>query len=188
MSEAASRIYTGLGDDGTTGRFLGGRVSKDDVVVEACGELDETVCALGIAREALADDRETAELVLLLQRHLFVVAADLMANPRAREKLTDGVSRTVPEMVDVVERAIDERVQHRPLRPVFVVPGTSRASAALDLARAVCRRAERRVIEARTAGSTVSDHVVVHLNRLGDLLYVLARHAAGPGDEPASHS
>lgn len=188
MTQAASRIYTGLGDDGTTGRFLGGRVFKDDGVVEACGDLDETVCALGMAREALADDAETAALVLLLQRHLFVVAADLMANPRARERLADGVSRVTPAMVTLLEDTVDRLVLDHPLRPVFVVPGATRASAALDLARAVCRRAERRVVHARTGGAEVSDDVLVHLNRLGDLLYVLARRAAGPDEEPASHS
>ncbi|HET8613962.1 MAG TPA: cob(I)yrinic acid a,c-diamide adenosyltransferase [Actinomycetales bacterium] len=187
MSQAASRIYTGLGDDGTTGRLNGGRLSKDDALVEACGDVDETVSALGMAREALAGDPATTQLVLDLQRHLFAVAADLMASPRARDRLTDGVSRVVPEMTELVERAIDRHVEEAPLRPVFVVPGGSRASAVLDLARTICRRAERHVVRARNAGSEVSDDVLVYLNRLSDLLYVLARRTSGPDEEPASH-
>ena len=186
MTGEASSIYTKTGDDGTTGRLFGGRVGKDDSVMEACGDIDEAVAALGVAREAL-EDPEAAELVLRLQRHLFVVAADLMANPRARDRLTEGVSQVGAGMVDEVERTIDRLVADRPLRPVFIVPGATRASAALDLARTVARRAERHTIRAAREGAAVSDHVLVYLNRLSDLLYVLARHAAGESEEPPSH-
>jgi cob(I)alamin adenosyltransferase len=188
MSEPASSLYTRLGDDGTTGRLFGGRLSKDDAIVEACGDIDETVSALGVARDALAGDPQAAALVLRLQRELFVVAADLMANPHARDRLTDGISRVAPVMTEAVEQDIDRLLLERPLRPVFVVPGASRASAAIDLARAVCRRAERRVVHAQLAGGELSGEVVRFLNRLGDLLYVLARHTAGPDEEPASHT
>lgn len=188
MSEPASSLYTKLGDDGTTGRLFGGRLSKDDAIVEACGDIDETVSALGVAREALSGDPKTAALVLRLQRQLFVVAADLMANPHARDRLTDGVSRVGPVMTEEVEQTIDRLLLEHPLRPVFVVPGASRASAAIDLARTVCRRAERRVVHVQRAGGELSVEVVRFLNRLGDLLYVLARHTAGPGEEPASHT
>jgi cob(I)alamin adenosyltransferase len=187
VSEPASTIYTRLGDDGTTGRLFGGRVGKDDAVVEACGDIDETVSALGVARAALTEDAGMSALVLHLQRQLFVVAADLMADPRARDRLEDGVSRLVPEMTEEIERAVDRLLLAHPLRPVFVVPGATSASAAMDLARAVCRRAERRVVHARSAGAHVSPEVVVFLNRLGDLLYVLARATAGSDEEPVSH-
>lgn len=90
MSEPASTVYTKLGDDGSTGRLFGGRVSKDDALVDACGDIDETVSALGVAREALSDDVDMCALVLQVQRQLFVVAADLMANPRARERWRTG--------------------------------------------------------------------------------------------------
>lgn len=186
MTGEASSIYTKTGDDGTTGRLFGGRVGKDDTVMDACGDVDEAVAALGVARDAL-EDPEMAELVLRLQRHLFVVAADLMTNPRARDRLTEGVSQVGAGMVDEVERTIDRLVTDRPLRPVFIVPGATRASAALDLARTVARRAERHTIGAAREGATVSDHVLIYLNRLSDLLYVLARHAAGDAEEPPSH-
>jgi cob(I)alamin adenosyltransferase len=188
MSQPASTLYTGLGDDGSTGRLFGGRLSKDHPLVDACGDIDETVSALGLAREALTGDPGTAALVLRLQRDLFVVAADLMSNPRARGRLTDGVSRVDEAMTERVEQAIDTLLLERPLRPVFVVPGATRASAALDLARSVCRRAERAVVRAGTDGARPSAHVLVFLNRLGDLLYVLARLTAGSDEEPLSHT
>lgn len=187
MSESATTIYTKLGDDGSTGRLFGGRLSKADVLVDACGDIDETVTALGVAREALGDDPELSGLVLHLQRHLFVVAADLIANPRARDQLAAGISRVGPEMADDLERTIDRLVAVQPLQPVFVVPGANRASAALDFARAVSRRAERQVVRARSTGCQVSPDVATYLNRLSDLLYVLARQTAGDDEEPLSH-
>jgi cob(I)alamin adenosyltransferase len=184
---AASAVYTRLGDDGTTGRLHGGRLGKDDDLIELCGDIDETVSALGLARAALDDGTAAGSLVLSVQRDLFVVAADVMANPRARDRLVDGVSRVVPEMTARLEDAIDALVAARPLRPVFVVPGATTASAALDLARSVCRRAERRVVRATRTGAPIAPDVLPYLNRLGDLLYVLARATAGDGPETPSH-
>lgn len=180
-----TRIYTKTGDDGTTGLLFGGRLSKADSLVEAYGDVDEAVSALGVARAACADE-ELGALVLGLQRGLFVAAADLAANPRRRDRLEPGVSRVVPEQVDELEQTIDRLVAGRPLRPIFVVPGANAVSAALDLARTVLRRAERHAVRAAGEGHEVSPLVVAYLNRLGDLLYVLARHAAADA-EPPSH-
>ncbi|WP_447925938.1 cob(I)yrinic acid a,c-diamide adenosyltransferase [Georgenia muralis] len=181
-----ARIYTGTGDDGTTGLFLGGRVSKADVLVEAYGDVDELVAVLGVARAACPDER-LAALVLSLQRELFVVGADLATRPDRRHHLQDGVSRVTEEMVAALEELIDAEVAARPLRPVFVVPGATVPSAAIDQARAVARRAERHVLAAAGAGHDVSEHVRLYLNRLSDLLFVLARTAAGDAEEPSSH-
>ena len=189
MSSNASRIYTKTGDDGTTGRLFGGRVAKDDALIEACGDIDETVAALGLARAELEDDpgaADLAEVVLATQRQLFVVAADLMANPHARDRLEPGISLADPDLVSQVEHTIDRLVEAHPLRPVFIVPGGTRASAALDLARGIVRRAERHTVAAARAGRAVSDPVLLVLNRMSDLLYVLARAAAG-GRETPSH-
>ena len=180
------RIYTKTGDDGTTGLLYGGRVAKSDALVDAYGDIDETVAALGVAR-AGCPDRALSESLLRLQRDLFVVAADLAANPRQRHRLVPGQSCVTAEMVDALERSIDALVAEHPLRPVFVVPGSTATEAALDLARAVARRAERHIIAATGAGRPVNDEVVHYLNRLSDLLYVLAREAAGDVDEPPSH-
>lgn len=182
----ASRIYTKHGDDGTTGRFLGGRISKASPVVAACGDVDEAVAVLGMAR-AECDDANLAELVLRLQRELFVVGADLATNPERRDKLEPGVSIVTGEMTDALEATIDERLTLRPLQPVFLVPGSTVTSARIDLARAVIRRAERHVVSARETGEHVSDEVLRYLNRFSDLLYVLARDASGPDPEPVSH-
>jgi cob(I)alamin adenosyltransferase len=186
----ASRIYTKTGDDGTTGRLFGGRVAKDDVLVEACGDIDEAVAALGLARAELLQAPEAAdwaERVLATQRQLFVVAADLMANPHARDRLEPGISLVDPALVSRVEQAIDEVVEGHPLRPVFIVPGATRASAALDLARGIIRRAERHTVAAARAGHDVSDAVLVALNRMSDLFYVLARSTAGEAEAPSHY-
>lgn len=187
VTEPASTIYTKTGDDGTTGRLFGGRVTKDDLLIEVCGDVDETVAALGVAREALQDNPGLSDLVRDLQRHLFVVAADLSANPSARHRLTPEVSLVVATMTDDLERTIDRMTGRLPLRPVFIVPGVTRASASMDLARTVARRAERHLIRARATGHIVSPEVVAYLNRLSDLLYVLARRVAGTAEEPVSH-
>lgn len=182
------RIYTTRGDDGSTGLFLGGRVSKADAVVAVCGDVDEAVAQLGVARAACAqDDPGLAELLLELQRDLFVVGADLVTNPAHRDRREPGISAVDATMVDAVEVAIDAEVTVRPLRPVFIVPGATASSAALDLGRTVVRRAERAAVRLADSGHPVDPQVLRYLNRLSDLLFVLARRAAGDREEPPSH-
>jgi len=187
MSEP--RIYTKLGDDGSTGLLFGGRTSKADPLIETLGCIDETVAALGLARASGAD-RHMATRILQIQRDLFVAAADLAANPHARNRLVPEVSLVTPTMTSRIESLIDELVAARPLRPVFVVPGANPTSAALDLARTILRRAERRLVADQAAAGSrqpANPHVRSYLNRASDLLYVLARHAAGDAEEPPSH-
>ncbi len=178
------RIYTKTGDDGTTGLLFGGRVPKDDLATKAYGTTDEAVSALGLAR-AHCSDPTLGEEILRLQRELFVVGADLATNPQERDKLTPGVSLVTPEMAERLEVRIDQMVAERPLPQVFVVPGANPCSAALDLARSVVRRAERHVVALERAERTVNHDVRLYLNRLSDLLFVLARWDAGES-EPAS--
>jgi len=178
------RIYTKTGDDGTTGLLYGGRVSKADPATEAYGTTDEAVAALGLAR-ALSADPGLREDLLAIQRELFVVGADLATNPEERGKLEPGVSLVTEDMVERLEKMIDELVTAHPLPNAFVVPGANPVSAALDVARSVARRAERRVVEIGDAGAEVNDAVVRYLNRLSDLLFVLARVEAGES-EPTS--
>src|SRR5579885_2955558 len=121
-----ARIYTKTGDDGTTGLLYGSRIRKSDELVEAYGDVDEAVAVLGLAR-AVCPSPTIAETLLQLQRELFVVAADLAANPRQRHRLVPGQSRVTAEMVVALERTIDELVAEHPLQPVFVVPGTTMA-------------------------------------------------------------
>jgi cob(I)alamin adenosyltransferase len=178
------RIYTKTGDDGTTGLLYGGRVRKDDLVTEAYGTTDEAVAALGLARALTGDDAIGADL-LALQRELFVVGADLATNPVERAKLEPGVSLVTQAMIERLEGRIDDLVAERPLPQVFIVPGANGASAAIDVARTIVRRAERDVVALEDAGRTVNPEVRRYLNRLSDLLFVLARRQAGE-TEPAS--
>jgi cob(I)alamin adenosyltransferase len=180
------RIYTKTGDDGTTGLLYGGRVSKSSLATEAYGSVDEAVAALGLARAfASASSPEAAALILDLQRDLFVVGADLATNPGERSKLKPGVSLVTAEMVGRLESLIDRTVEAHPLPERFIVPGANPASAALDLARTLVRRAERRSVGFREAGGVVPDEVTRYLNRLSDLLFVLARWQAGGPEEPS---
>ncbi|HSD49636.1 MAG TPA: cob(I)yrinic acid a,c-diamide adenosyltransferase [Actinomycetota bacterium] len=175
------RIYTKTGDDGTTGRLYGGRISKADPVAEALGTVDETVAALGLAR-ALSGKEAVREGLLGLQRELFVVGADLAANPDERSRLEPEVSLVTEPMVDRLETWIDELEVAHPLPDAFVVPGANAVSACLDAARSVTRRAERRVVGLREAERAVNEVVLRYLNRLSDLLFVLARVEAGEAE------
>jgi cob(I)alamin adenosyltransferase len=177
------RIYTKTGDDGTTGLLYGGRVRKDDAATEAYGTTDEAVAVLGIARAAA--DTAMSEEILDLQRELFVVGADLATNPDQRAKLEPGVSLVTPEMTERLERRIDELVAERSLPDAFIVPGANEVSAGLDHARSVVRRAERNVVALEQEERAANPEVRRYLNRLSDLLFVLARRAAGEG-EPTS--
>jgi cob(I)alamin adenosyltransferase len=178
------RIYTRTGDDGTTGLLYGGRVSKAHPAAEAYGTVDETVAALGVAR-ALTDNPVLEGNLLEVQRDLFVVGADLATNPAQRSKLKPGISLVTPEMIERLEGAIDRTAEEHPLPDHFVVPGAAPVSAALDLARATCRRAERRAIELRDSGGEANPEALRYLNRLSDLLFVLARWQAGGPEEPS---
>jgi cob(I)alamin adenosyltransferase len=178
------RIYTRTGDDGTTGLLYGGRISKADPAAEAYGSVDETVAALGLAR-AFTEDAGGRATILGIQRDLFVVGADLATNPAQRSKLTPEVSLVTPGMVERLERLIDEEVERRPLPQEFVVPGANPASAALDVARTLARRAERRAVDLAEAEREVNPDAVRYLNRVSDLLFVLGRSAAGGAEEPS---
>jgi len=184
---APVRIYTKTGDDGTTGLLYGGRISKANPTVEAYGSVDEAVAALGLAR-AFVDRGGPGALILRLQRELFVVGADLATNPEERSKLRPGVSLVTAEMVADLERLIDASVKEHPLPQEFVVPGATPASAALDLARSLVRRAERRTVEIQDGGDSVNPDALHYLNRLSDLLFVLARRLAGGPEEPSRPS
>jgi cob(I)alamin adenosyltransferase len=184
-----SAVATGRGDDGTTGLLFGGeRVRKDDPRTEACGALDEAVAALGMARAELASAAslpgarartgQLAGLVLRLQRELFVVGAELATTPGAREQQRDGTTRVSAPMVEALDAVLRDAESGIELPREFVVPGETRASAALELARTIVRRAERRAVTLAAADDAIAaGHVLPYLNRLADLLWILARSA-----------
>ncbi|HJR45541.1 MAG TPA: cob(I)yrinic acid a,c-diamide adenosyltransferase [Actinomycetota bacterium] len=169
------KIYTKKGDDGTTGLLYGGRVAKDDLRTQVYGTLDETVAALGVARAAGLV--ETVEhIVVRLQREMFVAGAELATADDNRNKLAVGVSKVDASMTEQAERDIDSLLETHPLRPEFVLPGETLGAAALDLARATIRRAERQAVALNREGAEVDPEVLRYLNRTSDLLFALARY------------
>ena len=173
------RIYTRKGDTGTTGLLFGGaRVSKADLRTDAYGTTDEAVSALGLARAALGEG-ELSELIVRLQRELFVVGAELATHVEKRQKLIDGVTRVTAEMTTALEHEIDALEAKHAMPVEFVVPGETMAGAAVDLARTSVRRAERRAVALTNEGGLPDSQVVPYLNRLADLLFVVARAADG---------
>jgi cob(I)alamin adenosyltransferase len=181
-------VATKRGDDGTTALLFGGdRIPKDDTRTEAYGTVDEAVAALGLARAELHVKRqldvlppalsEIEALVLRIQRELFVVGAELAANPAARDRLRDGETRVSAAMVAGLDAALADYEARISFPREFVVPGETRLSAALELARTILRRAERRAVTLERAGQVASEQLLPYLNRLADLLWVLARAA-----------
>ncbi len=173
-----ARIYTKKGDDGTTSLWYGGRVAKADPRTEAYGTVDEAASALGVARSLCElADADVAADILRLQDDLFIAAAELATAPEAAERLVDGVSRVTPEMTAELEEVIDRHMSRVDLPPKFVIPGGTQLSAQLDLARAIIRRAERRVTALGQAGELASGEVQRFLNRASDAAFAMARSA-----------
>ena len=175
----APKIYTRTGDDGSTGLLFGGRVGKDSPGPDAYGAVDEAVSMLGLARAEAERGSELAELLVRLQRELFVVGAELATAPEKRDKLVPGVSRTTADMVAALEPIIDDITARYEPPTEFVLPGETRVAAALDVARTVVRRAERHAVAATREGWLDDSFVVPYLNRLADLVYTLARWQEG---------
>ena len=174
------KVYTRKGDDGSTGLLYGGRTGKDDPGPEAYGDVDEAVSALGLARAHTEARSELFELIVRLQRELFVVGAELATAPANRSKLTPGTSLTTAEMVAALEPIIDDLTGRYEPPQEFVLPGENPVAAGLDLARTVVRRAERSSVAATRAGWLGADsQVVPYLNRLADLVYTMARWQEG---------
>ena len=176
------KIYTRTGDTGETGLLSGPRRSKEDIRIEACGAVDELNSVLGLARADGPPD-EIDSLLARVQNDLCAVGADL-ASPAPSAKVS---SRLDDGRVAALEAAIDRHAQRLPPLAEFILPGGVRVAAVLHCARAVCRRAERRVVTlAGRADEPVSRTVLPYLNRLSDLLFVLARSAnasAGRGED-----
>jgi cob(I)alamin adenosyltransferase len=172
---ARERIYTKTGDDGTTGLFYGGRVSKDSELPAAYGTVDETQAVLGIARAHTGADTELDGMLISLMKDLWVLMAELATLPENRSKLSPGATSVTQEMVDRLEGMIDDLDTRFEPPTEFVVPGGNPMAAWLDLARTVARRAERLSLRAAPAPSLV----VPYLNRLSDLLWTMARWQEG---------
>ena len=172
------KIYTKTGDAGETSLFDNSRVSKADPRVDAYGEVDEVNAVLGAALSQGVDD-DIASVLTTVQKDLFAVGARL-ADPSSRiaERVTKAA--VTREQIELLETTIDRLETELPPLRRFILPGGSSAGALLHLARTVCRRAERRVVALGT--DSVEPGVIIYLNRLSDLLFVMARavnHRAG---------
>jgi cob(I)alamin adenosyltransferase len=178
-----SRVYTKSGDEGETSLVDGSRVSKADPRVAAYGDVDELNSLLGIARTGLTDP-QLDEALGKIQNELFILGADLASPPEIQ------VPRIVEDHVAEMERLIDLLLEElEPLRE-FILPGGTQLGATLHLARAVSRRAERSVV-ALARQSAINKPALIYLNRLSDLLFVMARAAnirSGAKEEPANFS
>jgi cob(I)alamin adenosyltransferase len=183
-----SAVATGRGDDGSTGLLFGGeRIAKDDPRTEAYGTIDEAVAALGLARAELGTKARygtvpgplggLADLILRIQRELFVAGAELATTPAAWERLRDGETRVSAGMLAGLDALLAELEAAIEMPREFVVPGETRTSAALELARTILRRAERRAVALDRAGLVPGRYLLPYLNRLADLVWVLARAA-----------
>ena len=172
------KIYTKTGDQGETGLFGGPRVSKDSPRIEAYGTVDELNALLGLVRtEALPED--VAQMLHKVQNHLFDLGAEL-ATPDAAAKGTSILGKSQITWQEELIDQFEEELQ--PLRS-FILPGGTRGAALLHMARCVCRRAERCVVTLQR-NETLSAIPVTYLNRLSDLLFVVARLVNARANEP----
>ncbi len=174
------KIYTKTGDGGDTGLFGGPRVRKDGLRIETYGEVDELNAALGLARALGIPPPIDAELARI-QAELFSVGAEL-ATP---EPIEHGTALIGPRQIEWLESTIDRH--EATLEPLknFILPGGSAGASALHLARTICRRAERRLVTLIDTGDEpISNYLLVYLNRLSDLLFVLARAANAAAEFP----
>ena len=171
----ARPIYTRRGDAGETGLLYGGRVSKDDERVQACGACDEAVSALGLAR-SLCEDEEVQHAIAMVQHEMFRVGAELATDIDSHHLLEKHFLPVTPEMIEQLEARIDGLQARIELPRAFILPGASPGSSALDLARAFVRRTERLVVGLDRSALLGNAEVLRYLNRLADYLFMLGRY------------
>lgn len=168
------KTFNKEGDNGDTSLLGKVRVAKSDMRCEACGTIDEAVSAIGLAKSLCQD--EVRDVLFALQQDLFVVGTEL-ATPL--ERYAEFVSKgkwIKPEMTQRLESLIDDFEDKVDMPCEFIIPGACVSSAALDVARAVVRRAERRVVALKEMGQLRNEEVLKYLNRLSDLIFTLARY------------
>ena len=170
------RFYTGKGDQGTTD-LLGARVGKDDPIIELIGSLDEATSSIGYAR-SIATSQELTDWLMETQRDLYLIMAELAFT----DDIRPDAYHLAAERTSWLEQVTDEISGRVELPPHFILPGDTVPGAALDVARTVVRRAERRAVELAAASSGPNPEIVRYLNRLSSLLFIAARyedHLAG---------
>lgn len=168
------KIYTKSGDAGETGLLFGGRVPKNDPRCEAYGEADFATSAMGLAR-ALSQDDRVKEILLQVQRDMFTLSGELATDAANYAQYAANFHAITAANVEALETLIDELGAQVQLPPKFIIPGASAASGALDLARSALRAAERRIVGLRQQDMLPNHELLRYVNRLADLLFMLAR-------------
>lgn len=163
-------IATKRGDGGQTSLVGGVRLSKGELRVEAYGTIDELISAIGFAR-SISEDSEVCEIAKLLQRELFAVGSAIATSPDSKKSLPAITAEMVEALTDQVHRI--EKMEG--VLADWALPGEVPASAAFDMARTVCRRAERCVVRLADLGEEINPQIVAYINRLSDLLWLLGR-------------
>lgn len=165
------KISTKIGDDGKTSLLCGGRVRKDDLRIEACGALDELSSFLGLSK-CLSKDRMSKRIINNAQQALFVIGSEIAAGKsdyKLKKRIEQGDIRSLELSIERLEK------KGRVKSSSFVLPGRNSLSATLDVARSITRRAERRAVTLKRKGIVKNICMIIYLNRLSDLLYLLAR-------------
>jgi cob(I)alamin adenosyltransferase len=171
MKKRRRSITTGLGDGGMTRLFSGEEVPKDSPRPDVCGDIDELVSALGVAR-ARAAREESREAILYVQRSLFIVGAELATSPEGTGLLEQRVGPNMVKTLEGRRLTLESKVN---IPRGFVIPGDSAVAAHLDVARAIARRAERKVVALLRGAEVRNEHLLVWMNRVSDYLWLLAR-------------
>ena len=174
-SSRRKKVYTKYGDEGQTSLLYGGRVSKSGPHTEAYGSTDEGVSAMGLGR-ALSQDQRVKDILKDLQRGMFTVGAELATDPAQYDTFKRHFKPVTPEMVERMEGLIDALEEDMEVPNVFIIPGASPASAAIDLARCMVRTSERRAVALSEQGKLSNPLILRYINRIGDLLFILARY------------
>jgi cob(I)alamin adenosyltransferase len=174
-------IATKTGDDGSTGLIYGRRVPKNHPRVEACGTLDELNSALGLAR-ATAAEKFVGENLFWIQKSLVDVMGEVGVLPEDLPRYAkDGYKLVTPELTARLDALVNEIEAQNISFKGWATPGATHHAAALDLARSICRRAERRVFDLQAAGELPNAEILIFLNRLSDLLWLFARRVETNG-------
>ena len=173
--DSVVKIYTRDGDDGTTGLYFGGRTNKDSEQIDVNGAVDEAQASLGWARSLASQNARLNDLLITVERDLWVLMAEVATSPENRRKLAPNKSLVTLEMITRLEHQIDALSEGIEIPKDFIVPGENQLAASLDVARTVVRRAERLAVGYQLADSLV----VAYLNRLSDLVWTMARFAEG---------
>ncbi|MBI4659772.1 MAG: cob(I)yrinic acid a,c-diamide adenosyltransferase [Verrucomicrobia bacterium] len=177
-------ITTKKGDDGTTGLMFNRRVSKSHPRVEACGSVDELNAAIGLARAGGRNDFVCQNL-LAIQKDLVVLMGELATEAQDLPRyVNDGFLVVAPKMTALLDGLVQDIEAQNISYKGWATPGATGLSAALDLARTVCRRAERRVCALQEAGQLSNPEIIIYLNRLSDLLWLLARWSESRKPDP----